>query len=497
MTDSTITNLPAAAPLTGTELYAADQGAGTVKISAQQQAALAGYSSNTTLSVPGTYADINAALAAISGATISNAAAVTISVAAGRYAYNSPVSVQSPYGKQIFIAGAASATSAISNSTAGSGVAGAWSVKYTIPSSAGIQANDIVGVEGASGGASAPLHEGAWVVSSVPDGTHIIVTNTTWSVAPPSGITATLRVYPTQLKFNGCAGFLPSHLGGLSNMAIQGDTLTLNTIGIDDSLNDVSQPGKALIGPYVAVNGFNAEGVRANYGGIVFATYVTVAGCGNNGFLARDLGHVFFFPTCISSGNGFTKAPGGGSGALAENTSSMLLFGTRTFGNYGDGVMARTASAALFDNSSPGFSAFNNRNGYRASVLGYLQNNGGTAYGNTLNGWQADGGSINAASSAADSSTQNGYSASAGGQMQVSGSTAFNQGGAYAGFNADGNGTAINASGSNVTGTVGSFAYLATHAAEITMTGPLGFTTASPTPNSSTPAAPGTAFIIN
>jgi hypothetical protein len=457
-------------------------------------------STNTTLAVPGTFATIPLALASLQNAIIADGATVTIQVT-GHQTYTSQINILNPYGYNIVISGATTTTTAISSSGAATGSAGAWNINYTVGSSTGISIGDLVGVEGAGSGNQ--LHNGAWIVSAVPDGTHVTVTNTSRSPTTPStGATGTLRIYPTQLTFTGVSGFWVSRLGGLQEIALIGNGgPTGGTFGVIGTGNDHTPQGHVILGPHLAASSFMADNIRANYGGVIIASTVTSSNAGNNGFLARDLGHINCITNgaCVSSGNGFGTFPGGGNGFLAENTSSILQEGSVAYGNGGDGFFARTTSAMLCDNSFPCIAIANNRNNFHVAYLGYFQSAGAFSATSNGSGFFAEENStmlVQGSESNGAANGGDGYFAQNGAFIDASGGTIVVGTTAGCAFLAAGPGANINAQGASVSGTIsGSAAYCATSNGWVTMTGALGTATSSPTAN--TGAVPPAGFVKN
>lgn len=324
------------------------------------------------------YSDLNTALASVP-TTISIGTTINLQLNPGHEVYSAPVVIQHPYRAQICIQGATTITTPVNDTGTQFGTGGAWQVPLTIGSSSGIIAGDLVGFENSMGPTYHENHNGIWQVISVVDSTHIIVLNTTyWApFGPPTGSTGILRIYPTQLIFHGVSGIIAGGLGCLSNVAIQGDRLGSNTMGIID-IDQTNEPGKLNL-TYVGVNGFSADGVRANYGGMINGNYVVSSGNGNNGFLARDIAHLSCY-YCIGSGNGWLAPPlSGGNGFLAEDTSSDYLWATSAFGNLEVGIVSRTMSTVLCDTGALCTSAIN-QIGFEAGIgPDYLQNQGGAA----------------------------------------------------------------------------------------------------------------------
>ena len=340
------------------------------------------YSSNALIDVPADYPDLSAALLspAVGGSTIDFGATLTLQLAAGHEVYMAPIIISHPYGYRICIQGAATITTPISNTAAPGGTGGSWTVPLTVGSSAGVAVGDLVGIENAAGPTYYGNHNGAWQVTAIPDGTHVTVLNTSyWTPSgPPAGATGTLRVFPTQLIFHGTSGIISGKLGCLENVAIQGDRLGSNTMGVRDT-DETREPGKLNLGPYALVNGFSADGVRANYGGMINANYVTSSGNGNNGFLARDSAHLSCY-YCIGSGNGWLAPPlSGGNGFLSELAASVYLWSSAAYGNLEVGMVSRTMSTLLCDTGAPCTSAIN-QIGFEAGIgPDYLQNQGGAS----------------------------------------------------------------------------------------------------------------------
>jgi hypothetical protein len=449
-------------------------------------------SSDKTLAVPADYATVQDALAAVQNSIIDSGVTVTIAVT-GRQTYTTPIQVRHPYGDRICITGTPTTTQAISAFASATGSAGGWSVKITVPSTSGIAVGDLVGVEGASGVTYADLQDGIWNVSAINSSTQLTETNTTWySTAPPAGAVGTLRTYPTQLKFTASTGVEADHLGCLEEIALHG-SLTGTAFGLFvKDPDDAIQQGTVLAGPHLGVAGFTVDGVRANYGGVIRASYVSVSNNGNNGFLTRDLAHINCQAGCVSTGNGISGlAPvqSGGNGFEAELDSSQLLEGALSVGNFEDGYLARTNSSILCDNSAPCSAIGNLTNNYETQVLGFLQNVGGVAFGAGNDSWVANGGVMLAISSTANHSGSNSYAATLGGYLNAQTSTATNQ--VDNGYSSSGTGTLIDATGSTVVATVGGTPYLAGDTGYLINTGAAGLTTASPTVNTGAVAPAG------
>lgn len=448
---------------------------------------------NTTLNVPSAYSDINAAISYLSPYIIPQGVTATIALAAGHEHYTEPVTIQHPYGGNICIVGAPTTTQSIT-STSVTGSSGNWSVELTISDSSQISVNDVVGIEDpvpttiAGVVPSRDLLVGVWSVTVINDATHITVKNTTYAGAPLSNATGTLRIYPTQLNFSGAIGFIPQSLGCLQNVAIVGDGTYGAAFGVWDAAQTGAQAGTAYIGPYVAINGFYADGVRANYGGVINAQDVVSSNNGNNGFLARDVSHINCMIGCVASGNGVHAPVGGGNGYLSENTSSQLHEGSVAIGNSGVGFYVRSASSLLC--GSPLCYAAYNYYDFESGVQSTLQNYGvgAMSYGARINGWYASNGTILACPSLTSKATYNSYVADTDGQISAVGAIADNQGASNYGFIALGNGTSINASLSSVTGT-GVAGFAAGSGASVIMTGATGNTIATPTANSTSGVA--------
>lgn len=456
-------------------------------------------SSNTAIAVPGTFATIPAALASLDNAIFASGATATITVT-GHQTYTSQINSLNPYGYNIVITGVASTTTAISSNTAATGAAGAWSTTFTVGSSSGISTGDVVGVESIAGPTNKELLLGAWVVSGIPDGTHVTVTITDRSpTAPPSGATGTMRIYPTQLTFTGVSGFEVGRIGGIQEMAIIGNGgPTGATFGVLAVGNDHMSQGHVVLGPHLAATSFQADNIRANYGGVIIAGSVISSNAGNNGFIARDLGHIdcMVGSGCIATGNGFGTFPNGSSGFLAENTSSMLHEGSTSAGNGGDGFYARTTSTVLCDNTNPCTSVANNRNNYRSQYNGYLQCAScfsGTSAGN---GFIAEeNSSMEVQASQSSNAAINGYFAQNSSFVDASGGSIVTGTTSGCGFNSTGPGSKMNAPAASVSGIVSGSAYCANLGGWTIMTGALGSTTANPTAN--TGAVPPAGFVNN
>ena len=328
---------------------------------------------NTTLNVPGDYATVQAACAALQKSVINQGVTATIQVAAGIITgVASPWECLHPYGDRIQIIGATPTTTAISAIGTVTGSAQAYSVTLTVGSTTGLTANSYVIVSGTAGATGHYYHRGVWKVASITDGTHLVVTNTS-NQLPPTGVTGTLNIFPTQAIFSGVSGVIADHLGLLSNIIIAGDG-TAATFGIWQGDPTQTQPGNAVLG-VVGVSGF-VDGIRANYNGRITAlSNVYSSGNTNNGFLSRDGGMISCGTSvgaCYSSGNGTAAPAGGGNGYLAENKSAMLLENAQAYGNWGVCYYSRSSSSILSDTGTPSFAVGCNT-GYMAQAAAFLQ----------------------------------------------------------------------------------------------------------------------------
>ncbi|MGU3476382.1 hypothetical protein [Methylobacterium sp. D48H] len=414
---------------------------------------------NLTVSVPGTAATPQAGVDLCSILAIDRTATCTVQIAGGA-STSSQITVRSPYGDRIVIAGATPSTTPVSAVSAVTGANQAYSVTLTVGSTSGITVGAYVQITGMSGVPMAQVHSGVWKVTAV-SGSSVTVTNTASNGAPPTGaITGTLTAYPTQLKFTGTSGIVAASLGGVSNLVLIGDGTTPGTFGLWAKSPDATQPGAVMAGP-IAVTGF-VDNVRANYGGVIHGTQIVSSSAMNNGGISRDGAYLGCFG-CAFTGNGMSPPPGGGNGVLIENGSTAFFTGPLAWGNAGAGMFSRTVSSLLVDSGSPG-SAGRNLNGWQSSYSAFLQALGSDGSYNASAGWRAEGNaSMFAGSTTATSNLVNGYWALDSAFMSAASSTSSNN--TFNGYSGQTR-ARIDASGSTATGN-GSSTYVAGDWAQI------------------------------
>lgn len=334
--------------------------------------------SNTTLNVPGTYATVAAALDYLKDKSIAYDVFVTIAIAAGDY--TEEIIVNHRDASRIKIDGAAVNASTFSASTTGSGSAGAYSVTYTVPSTTGMAAGHIMEIWSSSGGTGPERHRGAHVITSVPTGTTVTVTNNSFS-QPQTGASGSYRHYTTRFANAGSSGIVFNSLGGLTDISFKGDS-TAGKFGIWSISPSLGMtPGAGYVGPLVAVNGF-IGGMRANYGGKIFADNVTVSNAWAHGVEARDGGAHIYASNSRSTGHGAGALAGASNGFIAQNTASIFCTQCYAFGNLGNGFFGRSIGSVFVDGTTSN-SAYNTGWGVQASGGGFVQFTGNTANSNT------------------------------------------------------------------------------------------------------------------
>ncbi len=311
---------------------------------------------NLILNVPADYPTIHEAVGSLKNSWINNDVAVTIKVS-GRHTYTEPVKLRHPHGNCIRITGEDTIAKA-ATSVSVTGSPGNWVVTWNVDTT-GVTVGDIIRVEGTAGGAKHAFHRGAHEVIEIVSPIQLRVKNTNYETGAPSVVTATMRVFPTQLVFVDCNALDGGMLGGCEKLAAKwvheapGAAPPIHSFALArDRFN--AAPSYMVLGPQVAISGFSADGVRPNAGGGVTATDVTVSNSGNNGFNNRD-GGVLSLYDYLSTGNGWGgfAAAGGANGVMTQCSSATYVAGGQSIGNAGNGIYSRTQSSFLIENGSP------------------------------------------------------------------------------------------------------------------------------------------------
>lgn len=425
---------------------------------------------NVTMTVPSVFSTPQAGVDACSILAVDRTATCTVQIAAGTYT-SGALSARSPYGDRIVVQGAAPVATAISAVTSVTGSDGAYSVTYTVGSTAGIAVGQYVAITGTSGDPAAAVHGGGWLVTAINSATSLTVASTVYHGAPPAGaISGALTLYPTQIKTPGASGVIAASLGGISNVALIGDG-TAGTFGLWAKDATATQPGAVVAGPMLVVG--YVGNVRANYGGQIHGTGIVSSSATNNGFEARDRGGITC-ASCVSTGNGTAAPAGGGNGALSQNASAMFLTAPSAWGNAGDGLFSRSSSSLLVDTSAPA-SLGRNTNGARSAYSAFLQAEGSASLYNTTYGWLAENdATLIATSATATGNLINGAVSRFGAFLSASGMTAT--GNAANNFYA-GSGGRLDASGA-ITSGAGNVSFYEDVDGTITSTGATGTLTA-------------------
>ncbi len=363
---------------------------------------------DTTLAVPGTYADIHAALAYLNDKWIAPGATVTISVAAGHYTYGTAILARHPCGARIKIVGAATVDTTITSHQSASGATGAWDHVLNVGSTAGMAADDHVLVAVSDLANHAALANGCWRIVAINSATRITVRNTyrgaAWPVPAIAG--GTVRCLKTVITFTGADGILADQghaLGLADRLALVGDGSA--HFGV------LAQAGAAVSLGTVGVNGFGKQGIDASFAAAITATTggLMVSNCTLDGVLSAG-GAAVVAAGASSTGHG-------GHGWLCFGGGTLYAPSSFGCGNAGDGYRSDSGGAqhvpylTAWGNVGYGVHAVQGAIDCQVSVVQYSQSAGI---------W-AEGGAITATGASAINNTANQAVATKGGRLNISG----------------------------------------------------------------------------
>lgn len=302
-------------------------------------------SANTTetVSVPGDYATLNEALAAIESWYIPASSYVDIVLASGSHTSTTATVFRHPCGERVRIKGTAFIQTSITSLNGSvSGSPGNYSVTLNVASVAGMAVNDYAVLAARGGTGPWQIHSGCWKITNVDTvNKRITVTNTARNASFPTTTltTGTLNVLRTVLKYNGCDGIRTegSKLGLLVNVAVvgnrTGDFSGITAAALDGTADPAKMTGTGAIvcGEFVGVCGFGANGVIANNGSFIFANSVASSNNVKYGFYAA-----------VAAGIQAREAAGNGndeSGVISDYGGSAWVAGSHFCGNGGNGML--------------------------------------------------------------------------------------------------------------------------------------------------------------
>jgi len=289
---------------------------------------------STTLNVPGTYANIPAAMAYLSAFRILPNETVIISVAAGTHTAVSPITLSHPDGARIVITGANTVTTTASSVGAIGGSAGAWTVPITVVSAAGMAANDYLILRNVTGTGEYLIFSGLCKISSVVGNVVTVVCPAKNTVFPTATLTGgAVTCIKTMLTFAGCDGLkIDGPLGQINKIVVAGNK-TPSTIGLIGQRGSEGMKDQAFIycGTSFGISSFGDGGVYAQYGGTVDAAYLCVSDCLIYNVLSQHNGSINF-NYGISLGCAEAGIAASSSGNVSAETS--ISIGNGTYGSF-------------------------------------------------------------------------------------------------------------------------------------------------------------------
>lgn len=340
--------------------------------------------SNVTITVPGDYATVQAALDSLAYKRISPTATVTISVS-GHLSHTSVITALHPEADRIVIQGQSLLSRSFASVTSVSGSAGAYTVRLPLNSYSDVSVGDFVAITGTSGNELAKLMHGGWPITAVSPGSYIEFTCTAKRGTIPTGaISGTATIYRTVLSFTGCSGLDAEELGGINQIALKSDG-TASTFGLtDEHTGDVVTTDSCW-------HGWGDDGISRR-GGRILGTRVFITGCGNNGANMREVGSSARFTDSWFNGNGTLAnySVGGACGLMGQGGGYETFGSSGAWGNYGEGLKQRTNGRAY----AQGFSAGCNWNDYRTGQGGWVDISSSTSYRPDNSSWECEGGGM-------------------------------------------------------------------------------------------------------
>lgn len=394
------------------------------------------------------------------------------------------ITIDQPYSARITVQGASPVTTSLTGITSVSGVDGAYTITATATSTASMSVGQLICITATSGTGNHEVYRGCWEVLSIVNGTTFTFNCTAWYGTPPTGITGTITVMQSLLKFGAFTG-VQGRAFTITNVGLKGDK-SLGHMGFLASSYASVQGGMITVNGTLAVSSFGDDGVRANHGGVISITdnaTVFSSNNGDNGVLARFSGsNVVCFGHVYASGNGWQNIPNsGGQGFHAQFSGHVYLLNSQANGNWGCGYLARNGGSLICDKIGSALSVRNNY-GYQAGPNGGALQCAtvGNARASTADNYNVLGnGSMEAASSTSASAGRHGFN-NQGGYLDMS--SAVVTGAAVNGVNAVSGLSMTDASSSNVSGSV-NFQYHAQDGAYIRRLTPAGSPAADPAIN--------------
>jgi hypothetical protein len=316
---------------------------GTSSISFSATASIGGFiTTNTTLSVPSTYATVNAAMSYLSTKTIAPGITVTIQVADGTLVPTASCSLNHPQGAQINLIGNVSSPSSCIVQPASPPTFDLFYVTsgYTFGKIAGFRFN-LSSKAASANNNTAILSEGA--------GSYVLVedcqcNNWYYSYAARSG---------ARMRTRRCTG---SNAGDVSFWAFTGGMLWADNCTASDAIDVPNSLG---------------FGFQGEFGGVVEATTCTATGCRVAGFAALSNG-VGRYYSCTATGN----TGGTGAGFMAKSGGKIEANGSTSGGA---GALANTYSLWVSEDGGIYNGPTNAGNTNASNAFAYLSQAGGQA----------------------------------------------------------------------------------------------------------------------
>lgn len=320
---------------------------------------------------------------------------LTINFGPGTFEFSEPLVYRVEGGQRVRIRGASPITTSITGQVSVSGSAGAWDVVLALGSVDGISAGDWLDTATTGGSGDHYSHRGTWKITAVDAAnSRVTVRNThRQSAFPANGINFSISVVKrTALLFKNCDGFVvpASIVGEISGLVVVGNAdeywNSSNVVGTEkgthgfvigsqtiasngklDNANPFGVSGGHVSGPYLAVSGFDQQGIVCEGGGTFWGDFSSscnnkrrgfyastgsairakhISACGNylDGVIADLAGSVYSSSNSCASGNG-------GAG-VSSSQSCMLSFDTGFMtGNRSHGANIVESAAAQFVNS--------------------------------------------------------------------------------------------------------------------------------------------------